>query len=430
MTRTTLLTRPAARRLLSLGAAVGLGLTLLPATPAQAATSQRVGGSFFGMHDGDPNSWPEAPVGSIRLWDSGVTWREIEKANGVFDFSLLDSQVDNARAHGARVLLVLGQTPRFHSTRPGKSGSYGLGAASMPTESSWRNYVYKVVTRYRGRGVDYQVWNEANVSGYWNGSPAQMAKLTQWTSKIVNNNDRSAKVVSPALATRLTGQRKWLRTYFAQRTGGKRVAAYVDVVSLNLYPLPKQAPEASMTLLSASRTMLAQAGVSKPIWNTEINYGLGSGAAPRISDGRQAANVMRTYLLNAANRVKRVFWYRYDLSRLAGGGSLANTLLTPMDHSSRLTAAGRAYLLAREWMHGRLLGTAKHPPCDTDRHGTYTCVVEDSSGKRWIYWNPLHRAEVRLPRGVHHRQGVLGATSSVTPRSTIDVGYKPVMVHR
>ena len=79
-----------------------------------------------------------------------------------------------------------------------------------------------------------------------------MAKLTQWTSKIVNSNDSAAEVVAPALATRLTGQRLWLRTFYAQRTGGKKVAAYVDAVSLNLYPVPKQARrEASMTLLTA-----------------------------------------------------------------------------------------------------------------------------------------------------------------------------------
>ena len=152
------------RRLLAVAAAVGLGLTLLPAAPASATASQRVAGTFFGMHDGDPTTWPSATIGEIRLWDSGVNWRQIETSNGVFNFTHLDAEVAAARAHGARVLLVLGQTPRFHSTKPGKRGSYGLGAASMPTQTAWTNYVFKVVNRYKGRGVDYQVWNEANVA--------------------------------------------------------------------------------------------------------------------------------------------------------------------------------------------------------------------------------------------------------------------------
>ena len=155
-----------------------------------------------------------------------------------------------ARAHGATVLLVLGQTPGFHSTRPGTPGTYGPGAASMPTETSWKSYVYAVVRHFKGRGVDYQVWNEANVAGYWQGTPKQMATLTRLASTIVNRNDSSAKVVSPAMAVRLSSQRSWLRTFYAQKTGGKKVAAYVDVVSLNLYPLASQKPEASMTLLA------------------------------------------------------------------------------------------------------------------------------------------------------------------------------------
>ena len=45
-------------------------------------------------------------------------------------------------------------------------------------------------------------------------------------------------------------------------------------------------------------------------------------------------------------------------------------------------------------------------------------------------FDPFHGARVKLPPGVHQRQGVLGATSPVQPRSVLKVGYKPVMVSR
>jgi polysaccharide biosynthesis protein PslG len=417
MTRPSFLSSPVPRRLLALGAAAGLALTLLPAAPAEAAANQRVKTTFFGMHDGDPTSWPTAPVGDIRLWDSGVSWREIETANGVFDFSRLDAEVDAAQAHGARVLLVLGQTPRFHSTKPGKRGSYGLGAASMPTQASWTNYVYKVVNRYKGRGVDYQVWNEANVSGYWNGTAAQMAKLTQWTSRIVNNNDSSALVVAPALATRLTGQRAWLRTFYAQRTGGKKVAAYVDAVSLNLYPLPKESPEASMKLLAASRVMLSRAGVSKPIWNTEINYGLlGGGSANNITRAKEAAYVARTLVLNAENNVKRMFWYAWDLQ------NLANTQLTYTNGTS-VTQAGTAYKVVRGWLlYSRTKG------CARDGKGTYTCTLAYSGGVKRIYWNPSRKVTVRAVRSARASVGLYGVEKPLSGGEAIGVGMAPVMV--
>ncbi len=81
-----------------------------------------------------------------------------------------------------------------------------------------------------------------------------------------------------------------------------------------------------MTLLTAVRTMLKQAGVTKPVWNTEINYGLlGGGTAKRITASKQAAYVARTFMLNAANNVKRVYWYSWDLQNLANTRSPTTT---------------------------------------------------------------------------------------------------------
>ena len=412
MTRFTTLSR----RLLAIGAAVGLGLTLLPAGPAAAATP-RIPGSFFGMHDGDAVSFPAAPVGAVRLWDSGVSWREIETAPGRVDLTPGDAQVNAARAHRASVLQVRGQTPRFHSTKSGKRGSYGLGAASMPTETSWKNYVFAVVKHFKGRGVDYQVWNEANVAGYWQGTPKQMATLTRLASTVVNRNDASAKVVSPAMATRLSSQRLWLRTFYAQKTGGKKVSAYVDVVSLNLYPLASQKPEASMTLLAATRTMLRAAGVRKPIWNTEINYGLlGGGTAKTVAADTQAAYVGRTFLLNAASDVKRVYWYSWDLQRLA------NTRLTFADGVT-LTRAGTAYNVVRGWLLGsRVSG------CPRDKAGTYICTMTYSGGVKRVYWNPSRKTSVRTVKSARAAVNLLGSERVLRGGERIAVTKSPVMV--
>ncbi len=418
MTRSAHLVRTAVGYpLLALALALALAVALLPATAAEAAARRHVSRSFFGVHDTQPVSWPTAPVGAIRLWDSGVSWREIETASGVFDFSRLDAQVDAARSHRAKVLLVLGQTPRFHSRNPGRQGSYGLGAASMPTKSSWIRYVRTVVRRYEGRHVDYQVWNEANVSGYWNGSTRQMAKLTRWTDRVVAHNDPRADVVAPALATRLTGQRAWLRTFYGTRVGGRNVASYVDAVSLNLYPMPHQGPEQSMDLLASSRTMLARAGVHKPIWNTEINYGLlGGGTARNISRAKEAAYVARTLVLNADQNVKRMYWYAWDLQHLA------NTQLTFANGTTQ-TRAGVAYEVVRGW----LLGTRTRG-CSQDRRGTWTCELRFAHGTKRVYWNPAHRVTVHAVGSARTTVDLRGHRDRLHGGEAIKVGKAPVMV--
>ncbi len=315
-----------------------------------------LGPEFFGVHDADPAgaSWPKAPVGSLRVWDSGVAWNQVETAPGVYDWTRLDAIVKTAREHDAAPLIVLGQTPAFHSTKPKKVGSYGPGASSMPDLAAWTAYVQAVVERYNAPDVTFQVWNEANVEGYWSGTPKQMAQLTAAAREVVDAASPAPTLVAPALAVRTIGQRAWLRDFYAERVGGVPVADLTDVLSLQLYPEAGAGPERGLELLAAARESLRLQGVpdDKPIWNTEINYGLQGGepAAPAPPE-QQQANVATTYLLNAAGGIARVYWYSWDLHTIADTDMVAadNDTLTP----GRRGVHHRPAVAARE--HRRLL---------------------------------------------------------------------------
>ena len=413
-------------------------LALVGCMPASAA-DVRIKHALFGMHDGTGSfsSYAAVHEGSVRLWDVGVQWQQVELTQGHYTWTRLDQVVTAAQAAGAEVTMVVAMTPHFYSKDP-----RNLPVKRIP---AYKAFVKALMKRYQSfngsRGIDaYEVWNESNISTFWTGTVGTMARLTKAMHDVRNKFDKRAKVIGPAMVTRLGYQLKGLSKYYRQRVGGKHVWKYLDAVALSLYPLPKYGrrtgvPEDGIKQLNVVKKRLHRAGVpaSKPIWNTEVNYGLQSGSrggtkADPITDARQASNVVRTYLLNAANGVKRVFWYRYDFPTL-GNGALANTLLSVAGNPSTMRPAGAAYARAQEWMHGTLLATKKHRPCGTDKHGTYKCVVKDATGKRYIYWNPFDTAKVTLPGGVHDLQGVLGATSTVTPHSRLKVGYKPVMVH-
>ena len=249
--------------------------------------------TFFGSHDHDPvASWPDGPVGSLRAWDAGVTWREIETAPGQYDFGRLDAMVDHAEQHDSDVLLVLGQTPTFHAKDPAAESFYGEGASSPPDLAAWTAYVHTVAKRYAGRPVVLQVWNEANVSGFWSGTQQQMADLTKAAHDALDGITPRPTLVSPALVTRLTSQRAWIDAFYGTSVDGAPVADFVDVVSLQLYPDAKGTPETSMELLTAIRTMLTGHDVQKPIWNTEINYGLTGTEVDPAPERRAGRNVV------------------------------------------------------------------------------------------------------------------------------------------
>lgn len=414
--------RSALRALVALGLAPVLILgTLLAAAPAQA---QRVKPDFFGMHDTwITNGWvPTVRTGSTRLWDTGTAWRQIETEPNEWDWSKLDKAVDTARAAGIRPLLVLGQTPSFYATDdPDTYEAYGDGATSMPKLKMWKRYVKKVAKRYK-TSIDYQIWNEPNVVNYWSGTPSQMAKLTATGSKQIKRYaGKKAKVVAPAFPLRLKSQRNWYAKYWASKFGGKNVSSYVNVVSANLYPLANQGPENSMKLMRFAKKALPKAARSKPMWNTEINYGLlGGPTATDIPAEQEAAFVARTIVLNAASPIKRMYWFKW------GVGHIANTHLVDDDRKT-LTRAGHTWNVVRSWV---VKTNVKN--CKVARKGRlkgmYTCTaVKGKKEVRRIYWKPKG-ATVKLRTHKTTKRWSDMDGNVTTGRARLTISDNPVMV--
>ena len=187
--------------------------------------------------------------------------------------------------------------------------------------------------------------------------------------------DKRALVVGPAFAARIAEQTRGIGFFYNIRLASKPVWRFLDAISLNLYPLEKYGkklgtPETSMSLLAKAKTQMRLRGVpaSKPIWNTEVNYGMRGGTfggtrARSISSELQASYVIRTYLLNAAKGVRRVHWYTWNMGYLPGGGTLGNTMMTNPANGTSRTLAGKSFALVRGWMiGGTLVGSSSERP--------------------------------------------------------------------
>ncbi len=392
-------------------------------SPTTTPVPDGLGADFFGMHDADPvgASWPQAPVGSVRVWDSGAVWNQVETAPGTYDFSRLDAIVAAAKDHRASAVIVLGQTPVFHSRHPKKVGAYGAGAASMPKMAAWKAYVRAVVERYNAPDVAFQVWNEANVEGYWNGTYRQMAKLTAAARAVVDSVSPTPTLVAPAMATRTLGQRAGLRMLYAAKVRGARVGDLVDVVSLQLYPEDGQGLERKTALLTEARRILGLQGVpaDKPVWDTEINFGLQGGEpATPASPEQQMTNVAMSYLLDAADGVDRVYWYSWDLK------TIANTELSGEDGAP--TGAGRAFDTVHRWLLG-----SHADSCTPADKGVWVCTLTTPSGPATVFWNPDDSGtrQVRTAFGATSAE-TLGSTAVELPLggTTLEVGQLPVLV--
>ena len=373
---------------------------------------------FFGMHDGRVTQGitPDAPVGALRFWDSGTSWLHLETSPGQFTWGALDAAVDAAEAVGARPLLVLGQTPAFHASKPTQEAAYAPGAASMPDLEAWRRYVTAVADRYGDR-IDYQIWNEANVKGYWAGTPRQMAELTVEASRAIREEVPEATVVAPPFALRLESQQRYFAEFWAWQSKGVDLASELDAVAVHLYPPAEDPPEAQVGLFELARGVLDEHSIELPLWNTEINFGLlGGPEPPPIPAERQRAFLMRTYLLNAGLGVERVYWYRWDLP------PIANTLLTTPDYAAP-TLAGRAFATIRAWLDATTVRG-----CDVS-NGVWECTATAGGDTRSFWWKP-QGSPMRVPAspGARSWTDADGQETRCRDACEVPVSETPVMV--
>ncbi|QSR32866.1 hypothetical protein CFI00_20655 [Nocardioides sp. S5] len=396
----------------------GLLATTLSAAPTGAATAQdrarpsKIGAEFFGMDisigSTEAFSWPQFTPGAVRIH---LAWNRVERSPGTFDWTETDAKIAIAEAHGAKPLLVIVDTPIFHTSYPAHATN-----ASPPRLHSYGRFVRRLAARYGDR-VDYQVWNEPNVPLFYTGTPAHAAKMTKIAGKSVRKFAPGATVVAPSFTVRHDTDRAWFKDYWSQRLGRKRVADFVDAANISAYPFPEKGPEQGLALAQWAQRAVAREGFDGPLWASEINYGAnGLAPTPRIPARRQAAFVVQTYVLHAADGAERVYWWRWE------GHQTVNTQL--QDGEGGLTRAGVAYGVVKGW----LLGT-KPKGCSWSA-GVRTCRFRARGGvDRVVVWSGSgKRRAVRAPVGAVTRTSASGAVREIGPGRFLRVGRAPVMI--
>jgi hypothetical protein len=310
-------------------------------------------------------------------------------------------------------MVLLGQTPRFHSARPRSAEHDDF----MPAIGAWKRWVGKVSERY-GTRVDYQIWPEPNIVQNWKGSPRQMARLTAVAGRAIQKAaGKKAKVVSPAVVLRLASQRKWALEYFKQSIGRVRVHRYVDAIAIDPFPEQMGSPEDSYAIMRGIRRSLAGIGVRKPIWNNEINYGVPGGGATsttKYSGAKQRSYVIRTYVLSAAAKMQRTYWL--------GWFSNSTMAINMADSTGRALGPGKSYAVVRSW-----LNTTNFKGCTTKR-GMWVCTAKKGDEVRTIYWKRSGSATVTTPRSTVRVENQNGAVDDRGGRTTVRVTSRPIMV--
>jgi GH35 family endo-1,4-beta-xylanase len=371
--------------------------TSAPATPTAPAAGSSgapsptgVPASLVGMHveGAEAGAWPSAPFGALRLWDNGTAWSQIETKPGVYKWDNLEGILENAQAKGMTdVLMVLGTTPEWNAANVGANDYPQPGAASPPKDlKAWDTWVTEVATRYKGRITAYQIWNEANLKNFWNGTPEQMADLTKRAYDIIKKIDPNALVVAASPSTRLTNSFNAFFPAYLKALAAKGWP--VDVMAIHTYPTADGDPVARGVAIKAAQAALKAAGAPDlPLWDTELNYGL-AGPGPSkpkqdITGPKAAGWIVRTYIDDLRYGVARSYWYiwtqkAYDLLGIqAYPGSDGE----------------QGFFALENWVVGADFGGC------TDAAGAVQCTFTRDGAKSIVAWSEKGDVPFTAPEG-------------------------------
>jgi hypothetical protein len=430
--------------------AIGCGLAAiliwfgLRSAAAGSGPSGAVPASFFGLQMHKPlvlngQPWPTVPFGAGRLWDSGISWTEVNKSQASYDWEILDKWLARYHEHGIDDLLyTFGRVPQWASSKPNDSscGFRGSGSCDPPDDlkpdgtgpnQHWKDFVTAIATHNKsslGARIRYwEIWNEPYNEGQWTGTNRQLVRMARDARSILLSLDPSAVIVSPSSYMKTPKAQHWMEKYLED--GGAESAdviafhGYVNTGRPGVYPEAAEIVSAVETL----RKMMKKAGQeSKPIFDTEACWGRASTLGFAGNDEFESGFLAQFYLLHWSAGVSRFYWYAWNNEQF---GTLWSPDGGDPSRPGQLHPAGTAYRQIYNWM----VGATMDSPCSANRDGIWTCGLTRPGGHEGlVVWslsgNKSYAANARFKKV----DDLNGNTSAITG-GRVNIGFRPLWLH-
>lgn len=256
-----------------------------------------VDSDYFGLHinKGHEGIWPSIQQGLIRLWDTGTTWEKLEPSQDSWNWARFDLYMNliQNNAPDCRILYTFGIIPPW-------ARSDGNTRKPPDNIEDWNNYVTEVVTRYLGKIHYYEIWNEVDYSGFYQGTKDELIALASNTYTIIKSIDPSAIVLTP----NFTHAGLLYMDEYLERGGWQ----YADAVAVHNY-FSVDDPGKDLLQLLCAKDLITQHGLNLPMLTTEGAPTIPVNQTPSDSESRSA--VARGYLLNrlfGSDMLAYYFW--------------------------------------------------------------------------------------------------------------------------
>ncbi len=382
-----------------------LRLFLILALTTVSASAGEISSTFFGLHIlhavNGSTPWPSDQFGTLRLWDSGVDWHEINTSQGVYNWTAFDRWMTLAQQHNVEVVYTFGRVPSW------ANGGQGT-AVPMTNMQYWDDFVRAVVTRSAGRVKYWEIWNEPNDTHFWTGDIPTLVIMAQHAQQIIKSIDPNAIILTPSPTWTSTSPNQWMTSYLQAGGGG-----YADIIAFHGYV--NSSPEMIDSLAANMRNVMNANGQSaKQLWDTEASFSLSDSCSSSICDpDQQAAFVVRHYMLHLSRGVDRYLWYAWE-----------DTWGTLWNSTSGVLKPGIAYKNVYNWLVGATLSQA----CSASG-GTWTCGITRPNGYQGlVVWNPSSSVSYTAASQYKQYRDIYGNTVNMPSNGVITVTFMPLLL--
>ncbi len=252
-------------------------IAMPPLDRPDGSVGRRITRTSFGMHLVGVTGWSQPggartpPVnfgcGSVRVWDTGATWRMLNPARNRYDWRTLDAEMAQWRKAYRDVLFCLGQAPDW-ATRP--KSSRGTYSPHVPNDPAYgAEFVTELLNRYpQIKAVE--IWNEPNFERYFDGTIEQLVAITKAQATAARAARRDIIVVSAAPQPFSDGGAYFGRylTHLQRANAG----SLIDALGCHTYVQPRE-PEIIGPLVERLRKLADDRGFHQPLWSTEFGWG-------------------------------------------------------------------------------------------------------------------------------------------------------------
>jgi len=239
----------------------------------------------------------------FKMARTDIFWSSIEEEKGVYDFENngYDTLTKELMKAGIRPYYVLDYSNLLYE-------EHGASIVTDKGREAFNRYVDEVTSRYKNKGIIWEVWNEPNLDS-WEPQPNihDYSLLLKESVRTIKKNDPSGFVVAPALAGISDESLKWFEDLF--KTG-----ALDNVDAISVHPYRTWEPESVAYEYELLRELVKKYTSKKiPIISGEWGYSTANGWwGMHLSEEQQAAFLVRMFLINKLNDIPISIWYGWE----------------------------------------------------------------------------------------------------------------------